>query len=228
MKILLRAAFLCAVLMTIGSAQAADKLHYNVISLQAIAEQDVENDLMQVGLSVEHQHKQSSQAAARVNQDSQWALETAKKFPSVKATTQNYSTQPRYDDRRVIGWVVRQQVFLESEDFEQLAELVTVLQKKLQVNRMSFSPTKATRLAAENALTTEALQAFQAKAEQITQALGQDKYEVVDIQLGGRPHVRPMMRQADMMSASVMEKSVAVEAGTSTLQVTASGRIQLR
>jgi len=210
------------------TAHAGDKLHYNVISLQVTAEREVTNDLMMVSLTAQHEHKQSSQAASAVNLDTQWALDLVKKYPSVKASTRNYSTQPRYDDRRIVGWIVRQQVFLESEDFEQLAELSTSLQKKLQIDQMGFRPTRATRLAMENALTKEALKAFQAKADLIAEGLGQEEYEVVEINLGGGQRHYPVMRhKADMMMSARAESSVAVEAGTSKVQVTASGRIQL-
>ena len=217
-------------LLSIANVQAEDKLHYNVVSFQVTAERQVDNDLMRVWLTVQHEHKQAAQAATKVNQDSQWALAQAKKVSSVKASTLNYATQPRYDDRRVIGWTVRQQVLLEGENFREVSELTTALQQKLQVSHMAFLPTTKTRQATENALTEEALKAFTEKAQRVTQSLGQEDYDIVDIQLGDRHQVRPVMRQkAEVMSlSSYADSEIAVEAGTSTLKVTAAGRIQLR
>ena len=222
---------LLALLSWVGLAQAEDKLHYNVISLQVSAEQEVANDLMQVWLTVQHEHKQAAQAAAQVNRDSQWALAQIAGFSEVKKHSLNYSSQPRYDERRVVAWTVRQQFRLESQQHEALAELVTTLQQKLQISRMAFVPSRDTRLAVENDLTTEVLQAFRAKAARVAEGLGQQGYEIVDIELGQQRPPLPRQRMEATALSSLMssyaDQTVAVDAGSSLLKVTAAGRIQL-
>jgi predicted secreted protein len=212
-----------------GWVQAEGALHFNVVSLEVSVEQAVDNNVMQAWLTVRHEHKQAAQAANKVNLDMQWALAISKANKSLKARTEHYSTQPKYDGRNVVGWVVSQQLLLESENFEQLSQLVTELQKKLQLSRLAFTTTKSLRDATDANLTQQALQAFRNKAQLVSDSLGMEQYEIVDLQIANNQQFRPVPRvRAEAITASFSSKELAVEAGTSTLKVIATGRIQLR
>jgi predicted secreted protein len=217
-------------LMTAALTQADDELHYKLVSFQVSVEREVANDQMQVSLKVEHEATSAKDAADRVNRDMQWALGIAKSYDSVRVSTRNYSTRPRYDKRHIIGWYASQQLFLEGESFEQVSELVTRLQEKLQVESMAFVPTAKTRKATEDELVVEALQAFTARAVIVTETMKAAAYEVVDIHVGSQGHYPPMARMR--AGAAAMEgfgvSDVAIDAGTSKVVVTANGRVQLR
>ena len=119
---------------------------------------------------------------------------------------------------------------LESGDFAEITALATELQQKLQVRAMEFLPSRATRTRVESELTSAALQAFAAKAKLITEAMGASRYEVVEVTVGGTPAAlyKAQRGVAMPMAAEAARTPIAVEGGTATLTVTASGQIQLR
>ena len=206
-------------------------LDYNLVRLEADAVAEVPNDQMQVTLAVEHQSRSAADLPAQVNADMGWALGIAKKHAAVRAQTGEYTTQPEYASTRIVGWRAMQYLQLEGEDFDAVAALVTALQEKLQVKGMQFQPTRATRERVEDDLTREALKAFRAKAQLIAEAMDAKDYEVVEINVGGgaQPMFKNRARGMEMMAMSAdAAPPVAVEGGTVTLTITASGQIQLR
>jgi len=210
-------------------AVADDELQYNLVSLQASSEQDVENDQMQVLLAVEHESRLARDAADQVNKDMQWALDLAKSSKTVRVSTKNYATNPRYDKRNIIGWRAQQQLYLEGEDFAAVSELATQLQSRFQIKTMSFAPRLETRKAAEEQLIERSLKAFRARSDLITRTMGFSSYEIVDIHVGTQGHHPPVPRQRmAMMTAESSVQDIAVSSGTSKLVVTTGGRIQLR
>jgi len=228
------AAALFAVLLCGMPAGAGEErgLDYNLVRLQADAAREVPNDLMRVTLAVEHSGRDAATLPSLLNADMRWALDLARKRDRVKAASGTYTTQPEYAAGRIVGWRAVQVLELESEDFAEITALATHLQQKLQIRGMAFEPTRATRLRVENELTTEALQAFAARAELIAKTMGAARYEVVDIDVGAAPPIYPVQRSVGVMAmsadAGAPAPPVAVESGTATLRVTVSGRIQLR
>ena len=212
---------------------ADDELQYNLVSLQASSELDVDNDQMQVLLAVEHEARLARDAADQVNKDMQWALDLAKASKmankKMRISTKNYATNPRYDKRNIIGWQAQQQLYLEGEDFAAVSELATKLQSRFQIKTMSFAPRLETRKAAEEQLIERSLKAFSVRADLITKTMSFSTYEIVDIHIGTQGHRPPVPRQRmTMMTAESQVQDIAVSSGTSKLVVTTSGRIQLR
>jgi predicted secreted protein len=88
---------------------------------------------------------------------------------------------------------------------------------------MNFSIADKTRRDAEDAVTKQAIQSWQARAQQAAQALGFATWRVghVSVQAGGGP-VYPVMR-AQAMTAMAAAPPVAMEAGTTDVTVNVSG-----
>lgn len=212
-----------------AAAESGQGLDYNLVHLDADAVAEVPNDQMQVLMAVEHDARDAGTLPSLVNSDMRWALDLAKQHPKVRAQTGEYTTQPEYASTRIVGWRAMQQLILESEDFGAVTELVTALQEKLQVRSMQFRPTRATRQRVENELTREALEAFAAKAKLITQTMGANRYEVVNIHIGGSAEpVRMRSRGMEVMAMAKDTAPIAIEGGTATLTVSVNGQIQLR
>ncbi len=231
------AVVLCGLLLVSSSLSsvvvADDELQYNLVSLQASSEQDIDDDQMQVLLAVEHEARLAQDAADQVNKDMQWALDLAKSSKTankkMRVSTKNYATNPRYDKRNIIGWRAQQQLYLEGEDFAAVSELATQLQSRFQIKTMSFAARLETRKAAEERLIERSLKAFRVRADLITRTMGFSTYEIVDIHVGTQGHHPPVPRQRmAMMTAESTVQDIAVSSGTSKLVVTTSGRIQLR
>jgi predicted secreted protein len=210
-----------------AQAQERDPLLENVVSFEAQASREVDNDQLVAVLAVDLQGADPAVLAAAANRRMAEALKLAAAVPAVKARSGNYQTYPRHDrNQRVEGWQVSQELRLESADFAAATRLIGKLQETLAVRSMAVRLSPAARRAAEDALIAEAIAAFHARAERVRGAMKAAGYRIRSLNLGaaaGGPPPRPLEMRAMSSSAPV-----AVEAGVSQVTVTASGSIQLR
>ncbi len=97
---------------------------------------------------------------------------------------------------------------------------------------MDFSIAPATRKASEDELLKEAVNAFKARAQLATEALGGSGYKVVNLNLNSSGYPRPYLRSAPMamkaMAADEAAPSPDVEAGTSEVSMNADGLIEVQ
>ena len=95
---------------------------------------------------------------------------------------------------------------------------------------MRFVIAPETRAATENALITEAIKAFQARAEAIRNALGAKSYKIVNISINnaGMPPPRPVafMRSAAMAESAIPAPEFA--GGESNMTITINGTIEIQ
>lgn len=199
---------------------------FDVVQLQAEASRDVDNDRLVAVLAAEAQGANPAELSEAVNRTMAAALKAAAEVPTVRARSGNYQTLPRYGrERRQEGWLVSQELRLESADFAAAARLIGRLQQALVVRGMAVQLSPEGRRAAEDALIGEAIAAFQARAERVRQAMRASGYRVLELHIAtaGGP-VRPLAMAARAEAAAA---PVAIEPGMSQLTVTASGSIQL-
>jgi len=223
--------FLLACVMTAVAAVRADDTppRYNQVHLQAQQSEAVSNDTMHVTLNSYAEMQDSTRLAARINQDMEWALAKAKQYRDVKVSTGGYQTWPVIRQEVTAAWRGQQDLMLESRDTETLSQLTGELQEKLKVKSMSFSVSDEQRIAVENRLIDDALNAFKVRARIVGDNLSAKGYRIVDINVGTSAQRPPVMYQA-RMATMAMEASdaVAVEGGESEVQVTVSGTIELQ
>ena len=200
----------------------------NVVNLQAQAEREVANDQMVALLAAEARGPAPAPLADQVNRRMRDALALAQGYPAVKAGSGNYQTWPEYQDGRIAGWRVTQELRLESTDFAAASELIGKLQSDLVVRSLSLGLSPAARRHAEDALMVEAIGAFHRRAAIVRDAMKAKSYGIRELQLssGGDFAPRPMPLGAARMASSVAPP--AVEPGSSRITVTASGSIQLK
>ena len=223
--------FLLACVMMAAATVHADNdpLRYNQVRLQAQQSEAVSNDTMHVTLNSYAEMQDSARLAARINQDMEWALARAKQYRDVKVSTGGYQTWPVIRQEVTAAWRAQQDLMLESRDTETLSRLTGELQEKLKVKSMSFSVSDEQRMAVENRLIDDALNAFKVRARIVGDNLNAKGYRIVDINVGTSAQRPPVMYQA-RMATMAMEASdaVAVEGGESDVQVTVSGTIELQ
>ena len=214
-----------AFLLFSGCAQTHERERgFDVVSLEAQASREVENDQLVAVLAVEQHGPDPAALADAVNRRMAEALKRAGAVPAVKARSGNYQTFPRYDrNQRIEGWQVSQELRLESADFDAVTRLIGGLQEHLVVRSMAVRLSPEARRAAEDALIAEAIAAFRARAELVREAMKAGGYRVRSLTLGtpGGSPPRPLEMRA-------MAAPVALEAGVSQVTMTASGSIQLR
>lgn len=231
-KIILSSALLASSLSLPALTQAAEALNYNIVNIQADATRQVSNDEMHAVLYIEKSNKQPAELAAQINQLMSQAVNTARKYPSVKIETGSQTTYPIYDNdsRKLKEWRGRAEVRLESTDFKAASQLVSELQQNFQTQSISFSVSDAQRKKVENELMVEASKNFQQRAQTLSQAWNKSGYNLVNINLntsnyGGQPVPRMAMMKAASADA-IPEQEMA--GGESKITVNANGTIQFK
>jgi len=198
---------------------------FNLVSLSAQAEREVANDLLSAVLAAEAEGPDAAKLAADVNRKMARALEAAQGVRSVRARSGGYQTWPVSEKGRIVRWRVRQELRLESADFAAATALIGRLQQELVVAGLAATVSDEARRRAENALTAEALAAFEERARVVRDAMKVKGYRVQALQIGGGGGApRPMLAMQSRAEAA----APAIEPGTSRLQVTVSGTIQLQ
>ena len=211
---------------SLSSAHDQEQL-FNQVNLQAQSEREIPNDQMIVLLATEHEGSDTSGLAAKINTDMQWALAVIKKYSAVESQTKSYQTYPTYRKQIIIGWRASQQVEIKSINIAELTELTGKLQEKLQVKQMSFVPTTETRVTIENQLIEEAMQAFLERVEIVKKNMPDKNHRIINLNINAGGYRPPVVHaQRSMMQSMEMSGAPAVEAGTSKVTVTVSGRVQ--
>lgn len=218
-----------------STALLAGEQSYNQISLRAEAHQEVAHDQMQVILYSEAQDTDAARLADTVTKVLNHAVETARKYPQINVRLGNRSSYPIYDSKgqKITAWRERAEIRLESTDFSKLSTLTGQLLSTLKMANMQFSIAPKTRISSEDELLKEAISAFQARAQLVSEAMGSNSYKVVNLNLNSSGFARPPMyaRSGKMMvSAMADQESVApeVEAGSSQVSMIADGVIEIQ
>jgi predicted secreted protein len=156
-------------------------------------------------------------------------VQQVKQHPTVKVSTLSYQTTPRYQQQQLIGWRVRQEIRLESDDNQLLSKLLGKLQSNLALQSIRYEVSTTQRMAAEEKLTKQAINAFRARAEQITQQMGSREYRLVEMSLHTTDQQpQPYTMRTSMMALEHSDSAPTLEAGSQDLRVEVNGRIELQ
>ena len=211
------------------TAHAEDKLPYERVSFSVSAATEVPNDVLTAVLYAEQQGQNTAQLADAVNQAITWGLDIAKNEKAVESRTLDYTTNPQYDDSKVVGWQVRQSIQLKSQDSKALSALLGKLQEKLRIENISYSVSPAVQTSTEEALVNTALTNFKKRAEQIQTQMGRKEYRVVrlDVQSATDFPQPPMYRMASAELSSDKVAAPNLDSGKQTLKVNVQAEIEL-
>ena len=201
-----------------------------VVTLTASATASVANDRMYAWLRAEADNADPARAAAEVNAKMAKALARAKGAAGVEVTTSGYSSYQVTEKNQPTRWRVTQSLSLDGSDFATMAALVSKLQADdlLLLSGMNFAVSPDARRKAEDALTQQAIKAWQARAQNAARGFGSDGWRTgkVTIQTGDHVRPQPMMRMAQgAMGAGA--PPVNVEGGNTDVTVTVVGEAVL-
>jgi predicted secreted protein len=225
------AAVLVVALASTGTALASDPpaAVAPVVSLAASATSSVANDRVYAWLRAEVDHTDPARAAADVNARMARALARAKAVAGVDAATSGYSSYQVADKNQPPRWRVAQTLTLEGADFAAMAALVSKLQvdDALVLSGMNFAVSPEARRRAEDALTQQAIKAWQARAQNAANGFGFQGWRMgkVSIQTGDFARPTPMFRQSGAMAASA--PPITIEAGNTDVTVSVAGEAVL-
>ena len=210
----------------------AEEPRYNQVSLRAEVSKEVARDLMVVTLYTEAQNSDPAKLANAITTSMNKALEKARAVKDVKLSQDSRNSYPIYDNKtqKITGWRERAELRLESANFPALSTLTGELLQELKMGGMDFAIAPATRKTSEDALLKDAIDAFKARAQLTTEALGGKGYKVVNLNLNSSGYPHPYARGAMMMKASMDAEaapSPQIEAGTSQVSLSADGTIEV-
>ncbi len=211
------------------SAQAQELR--DLLSIDATVSAAVQPDTAVITLAVEKQGTDAAPLTSEVNAILGRALAEAKATSGVQASSGNYTTQPRYDNKgQRNGWVVRAEVILKAKEFGVLGTLAGKLAKDLQISSNGFEISPELRTKEENALIDKGIVAFRAKAQAATRAFGNTSFAVREVavgQIGGGLPERPKMMMQARGAMMAADNAVPIEAGVQQLSLTVSGSVQM-
>ncbi len=204
---------------------------YNRVDFQVEAARTVGNDMLTTNMSIEIQDKQPALVAQRMNAALNEALQKSTTFNTVKTTSGTQNTYPVYGkNNQIDAWRGHGEIHIESRDFKAAGELIMQLQSTLQLSDVQFSIAPETRANIESALITEAIKAFQNRAEAIRLAMGAKRYQTVHFSInnGGLPARFPM---AMMRGAAVADSPIPAPefaSGETRMTVQINGTIEIQ
>ena len=212
----------------------ANEQTYNQVSLRAEAHQEVAHDQMQLTLYSEAQDTDPARLAKTITESLNQAIETARKQPKISLKMGSRRSYPVHDSKgqKITAWRERAEIRLESTDFSALSALTGELLQSLKMTNMQFSIAPKTRTSSEDELLKEAINAFQARAQLVSEAFGSTRYKVVSLNLNSSGYAQPPVyaRSAKMLSSNMSDESFAtpeVEAGSSQVSIIADGVIEI-
>ena len=227
------AALLFSVTSLLSVSATAEEPRYNQIALRAEVNQEIAHDLMHVTLYSEAQNTDPAALAAEISKTLNASIAQARTVKGVSVASGSRNSYPVYDDKgqKITAWRERAELRLESADFSALSTLTGEMLQTLKMGGMSFSIADNTRKTHEDALLKDAVAAFKARAQLVSQALGGSGYKLVSLNLNTGGFQRPMpMRMEAMKGAAMMDAAVnpEVEAGTSQVSISADGVIEVQ
>lgn len=201
------------------------------IHLTQQATRIVTPDTLRATLRIELRGNDGRAIQAELNRRMAEALDTAKSVPSVKAETGDYSVSRDFAAKAKNNWQASETVTLTSKDFTAALMLAAKLQDKgMLMSGLQFTLAPETLAAAESDLTSAALDALRARAQQVAKDLGTtvERYASVtvgNVEQNSRP--LPMARMMASVAGGPEMPPPAAQAGDATLSLTVTAVVIL-
>lgn len=206
----------------------------NVVQLSASGFKEVQQDWLLMSLST----TRDGPDAATVQNQLKAALDAALAVVRPMAMPQQmdirtgrFSLYPRYGNNgRINGWQGTTELVLEGRDFARISTAAGRIQT-LTMGHVQFSLSREAQQALETEVQAMAIERFKQQASQVARGFGFSDYSLREVSIssadGGGGPVRPRMVAMEA-KAAMSDAPVSVEAGTSMVNVTVSGSVQLR
>lgn len=205
----------------------------NVAQLTASGSVEVQQDLLSIAMTTTRDGLDAGTVQTQLKQALDTALTQAKQAAlpgQLDVRTGNFSLYPRYGkDGKVNGWQGSTELVLEGRDFARITTTAGKIQT-LTLGSVNFALSREQRTKVEGDAQTLAIERFKAKALEVAKGFGFTGYTLRDVTINAndqgnipRPRMMAMQARTDMA-----ESAVPVEAGKSTVVVSATGSVQMR
>lgn len=198
-------------------------------TLSAEASSEVGQDTVEITLSAELAGASQTEVAEALNQRLDSVMKQAKGHQGIEARSGSYRIWPTTGrDGKIAEWRGQAEILLESRDFPAVSKLAASLGDRMPIAGLAFSVSRERRAAEEQKLLGQAVDAFKARAQALTQALGFADYRFRTVELGGAGAMPPVPMPRMMMSAMAADKAATpVEGGRERVSVSVRGTIVL-
>lgn len=206
----------------------------NVIQLSASGFKEVQQDWLTMSLSTTRDGPDAATVQNQLKAALDAALAVARPMvlpQQMEVRTGRFSLYPRYGSNgRINGWQGTTELVLEGRDFTRISTAAGRIQS-LTMGHVQFSLSREAQQALEAEVQAMAIERFKLQAGQVARGFGFSDYSLREVSIssadGGGGPVRPRMMAMEA-KAAMSDAPVSVEAGTSMVNVTVSGSIQLR
>ena len=196
------------------------------LTLSAQASAEVPQDTVKITLASELVGASQASVAAKLGKALDSVLKQAKTNEKVRVSSGNYQVWPVNDKYgKISNWHGRGEIILESTDFVAASDLAGELSDRASIVSLRFFVSPRARAKEEQALLTQAAQAFRDRAQAATLAFGFSSYSVRNIDLNGAG--APFQPAVRMMSMAADKSAAPLEGGVETVTVSVHGSIFL-
>jgi uncharacterized protein YggE len=223
-------------------AQQPAQTSGTLIVLPASGEVRHANDLATLLFAVEEQDRDRAAAASRVNQKMKQGVDILKsRDPSAQLKTQAYSSYPVYAQpetranaaaRQPIGWRVRQAVELTTKDLTGLPATVAAAQGVLALASLRFGLSAETERKMDEERIAATYRNLGERIAAVAKALGRNPadaaLESVDFEASAAYAPQAMAARAMGVAGAPAVEEPSFEAGETTLQMRAVGKLRFR
>jgi predicted secreted protein len=213
-----------------------EALNYDVVSLAATAEREVEQDLISITFVTIQSGPDSAKVQEELVRYTNETLELVKplkKGQQLRVETGGMTVQPRYGKKSTIdGYVGRSTIVVSGTDMKTISGLTGTI-KGMSVEGIEFSVSPGLSKRVLKKLTLEAIENFQEKALEVSTAFGAVTSKMINVNVNsgqGRNNYRNVRASAMALSASAAPEAgggVMAEGGKETLQASVNGSVQL-
>jgi len=216
-------------LLSIGSAAFAsnDEAGHKV-NFAYTESMNLENDLVTIRFRALEEGKTSAEVSQKINRQMQQAIGSINKARFKTIQTENYQIFPVYGkNRQIAHWRGQQTLRLEAASDQKISPTLQKLESLLSYQSLQFSLSTERRQKAQEQLLLSAIQGYQAKAKQIANAFGKQKFVLLQTDLQAN-HTAPVMHANSLrMEAMAASAEPALEEGSSQVTLYISGTMLL-
>ena len=218
-----------------ANGSSANAEMQNVLQLSASGEVEVQQDLLVIRLAASKDGADAASVQSQLKQVLDAALTQAKtkaQPQQMDVRTGDFSLNPRYNTSgKITGWQGRAELILEGKDFSRISTMAGSL-PNMTISSINFDLSRAERVRVEGDAQAKAIEAFKARAQEVTKSFGFNNYSLREVAVSDR-NAFPMMDRARGANGGVammakMASDVPVEAGKANVQITVSGTVQMR
>jgi len=210
-----------------------EQLTYDVVSLSATAEREVEQDMIAITFTTVQSGPDSARVQADLITFTNEAMAVAKpksKGNQVRVETNGMNVQPSYGKKGTIdGYIGRSSITVRGTDMQTISGLTAEI-KTMSVDGIDFSVSPGLAKRTLKKLTFEAIANFQEKALEVATAFDAKTFKMVNVNVNsgqGRNNYRGVRASSAMLMSASAAPTAEVEGGKETLQASVSGTVQL-